>query len=165
MNCKINKPYPEIKVENKNIMYASLLLKDYTGRVSELTSITQYVYQSFDKFDINPIFSSTLSQIAMVEMKHLELLGKTIKLLGLNPQFKIINNFPVSYWQSKYINYSSDLKEMLKDDIKIEKEAIKNYQKDIDIINDKNIKKLLYRIIEDEKKHIECFYMLLNKVN
>ena len=30
MNCKINKPYPEIKVENKNIMYASLLLKDYS---------------------------------------------------------------------------------------------------------------------------------------
>ena len=165
MNCKINKPYTEIKVENQNIMYASLLLEDYTGRVSELTSITQYVYQSFDKFDINPIFSSTLSQIAMVEMKHLELLGKTIKLLGLNPQFKIINNFPVSYWQSKYVNYSSDLKEMLKDDIKIEKDAIKNYQKDIDIINDKYIKKLLYRIIEDEKKHIECFYMLLNKVN
>lgn len=165
MNCKINKPYPEIKVENKNIMYASLLLEDYTGRVSELTSITQYVYQSFDKFDINPLFSSTLSQIAMVEMKHLELLGKTIKLLGLNPQFKIINNIPVAYWQSKYVNYSPDLKEMLKDDIKIEKEAIKNYQKDIDIINDKYIKKLLYRIIEDEKKHIECFYMLLNKVN
>ncbi len=166
MNCRVDKPYPEIKVEKKNIEYAKLLLNDYASAVGEDRAIHQYIYQNFDKFNEDPVFAKTLSQIAMVEMKHLELLGETIKLLGINPEFRFVdkNTNYLVYWNSSYVNYTTNIIEMLKSDILIEKEAIKNYRYHISIINDKYIKALLYRIIEDEQMHIKCFNMLLNRV-
>lgn len=166
MIYKVNKPYPKIKVEEKNCYYANLLLNDYCGLVSELSAITQYTYQHFDKFDTNQEFSSILSGIAVVEMKHLELLGKTIKLLGINPKFYFIDKnlyCNTNYWNSSFIDYNTDIKKMLKNNIIIEEKTIENYKKDINIICDKYIQKLLYRIIEDEYLHIEIFKSLLNK--
>ncbi len=165
MECRVNKPYPTIMVERENIEYAKILLEDYSGVTGEDTAIHQYIYQHFDKFNIDKSFSDTLKQIAMVEMKHLELLGETIKLLGLDPKFKFIDKpcYKITYWNSSFVNYNTNIKEMLMSDIEIEKEAIENYKYHISIINDKYIKNLLFRIIEDEEKHIECFNYLLSK--
>ena len=166
LECRVDKPYPEVRVERKNIEYAKLLLDDYASEVGEDRAIHQYVYQKFDKFKDNPLFSKTLSQIAMVEMKHLELLGETIKLLGVNPEFRFVdkNTNYLVYWNSSFVDYTTDIVEMLRSDIKIEEEAIRKYKYHISLINDKYIKALLYRIIEDEEVHIKCFNMLLNKV-
>lgn len=166
LECRVNKPYPEVNVEQPNIEYAKLLLDDYASSVGEDRAIHQYIYQSFTKFNNNPIFANTLSQIAMVEMRHLELLGKTIKLLGINPEFRFINKNTncLVYWNSSFVNYTTNIIDMLKSDIAIEEEAIRNYSNHIKIINDKYIKALLYRIIEDEKMHIKCFNILMNMV-
>ena len=166
MECRVDKPYPEVRVERKNIEYAKLLLDDYASEVGEDRAIHQYVYQKFDKFKDNPLFSKTLSQIAMVEMRHLELLGETIKLLGVNPEFRFVdrNTNYLVYWNSSFVDYTTDIVEMLRSDIKIEEEAIRKYRYHISLINDKYIKALLYRIIEDEEVHIKCFNMLLNRV-
>ena len=166
MKCRVDKPYPEVRVERKNIEYAKLLLDDYASEVGEDRAIHQYVYQKFDKFKDNPLFSKTLSQIAMVEMRHLELLGETIKLLGVNPEFRFVdkNTNYLVYWNSSFVDYTTDIVEMLRSDIKIEEEAIRKYRYHISLINDKYIKALLYRIIEDEEVHIKCFNMLLNRV-
>jgi bacterioferritin len=40
-------PYPEIKVMEPNKYYATLLLEDYAGMISELTAVNQYSYHSF----------------------------------------------------------------------------------------------------------------------
>ena len=111
LECRVNKPYPEVRVESKNIEYAKLLLDDYASNVGEDTAIHQYIYQKFDKFKADPVFSRTLSQIAMVEMKHLELLGETIKLLGVNPEFRFIdkNTDNLVYWNSSYVDYTTDI--------------------------------------------------------
>ena len=137
-----------------------LFCKTYAGDIKRF----KILKASIDKFNTDNIFSEVLKKIAMVEMKHLELLGETIKLLGLDPKFKFIDKpcFKITYWNSSFINYDTNIKDMLISDIEIEKEAIKNYKYHISIINDKYIKKLLYRIIEDEEKHIECFNYLLN---
>ncbi len=166
MECRVDKPYPEVRVERKNIEYAKLLLDDYASEVGEDRAIHQYVYQKFDKFKDNPLFSKTLSQIAMVEMRHLELLGETIKLLGVNPEFRFVdkNTNYLVYWNSSFVDYTTDIVEMLRSDIKIEEEAIRKYRYHISLINDKYIKALLYRIIEDEEVHIKCFNMLLNRI-
>ena len=164
MECRIDKPYPKIEVEEENINYANLLLEDYSGIVSEETAINQYIYQHFDKFNINEEFSKTMSSIAVVEMKHLELLGKTIKLLGINPIFKIKEKNCMTYWSSSFVDYNTNIIDMLKNDIKIEEQAIHNYKYHISIINDKYVKRLLYRIIEDEEQHIKCFNILLENI-
>ncbi len=164
MNYKSFNPYPDINVEKKNFFYAKLLLEDYTGITSELSSITQYIYQNFNLFKINPYISKALEEIAIVEMKHLALLGKTIKLLGINPKYKTITNKGNVFWNSSFINYSINIKQLLIDNINIEKRAINNYKLHIAMIDDKYIKNLLKRIIEDEEVHIECFNSLLKNL-
>ena len=156
--CQVNLPYPKIKVEKKNKKYAAYLLEDYAGSLSELTSITQYSMQHFVKFNLNEEFSQTLEQIAKVEMRHLEILGKLIFLLGETPQY-YDNNF--QFWSGEDVDYNLDIKKMLTSDIKLEKQAIKNYEKHITLIDDKYIKAILKRIILDEEKHLECFTILL----
>lgn len=165
MEYKLNKDYPEVRVEEENKYYANLLLEDYAGFYSELTAITEYVYQDFSCFKKYPKFANSMSQIAKVEMKHLELLGKTIKLLGVDPKYKFTNNKCnyYEYWNSSFINYDTYIIYMLNSNIIKEEIAIKNYKKHISVIKDKYVKELLYRIIEDEKIHIKCFKELLNE--
>ena len=83
MQYQANLPYPEIKNIPKNILYAKILSFAYAGSTSEETAVHQYIYQSyFFKDDIKDI----LEHIAIVEMKHSELLGQAILKLGLNPK-------------------------------------------------------------------------------
>ena len=159
-DCKLDIPYPELKVEKENKDYAYLLLEDYAGINSELSSITQYSYQNFNEFFSNKNLSNSLKEIAIVEMHHLAILGKLIKLLGVNPIYKTNE-----YWHSKNICYTVNIKEMLLSDIDLEEKAIINYQKHIKLIDDKYIKAMLERIILDEEKHLECFHYYLNKID
>lgn len=162
MEYKDSKPYPEIRVENKNKEYAKILLEDYAGINSETTAVFQYSYQSISNYEIEEL-SEILEQISIVEMKHIELLGKTITLLGELPKLSFNYNNYLTYWSGSFIDYTTNIKEFLIMNIQAEKNAIENYKKHACIINDKYIKELLYRIIDDEKKHIECFNILLEK--
>ncbi len=153
---KSNLPYPDIKVEKENIEYARLLSYPYAGLVSEDTATHLYMYQSFI---LDDEVSNILEKIAIVEMKHLELLAKTIKLLGLNPEYKV-NNIP---WTTNYVNYNNNLKDILKINIEAETLAIKNYNNLIKVIDDKYIKELLKRIIIDEEIHLKIFKDLYEK--
>lgn len=165
MKYRVDKEYPEIKVEGKNKYYAELLLDDYAGINSELTAITRYIFQDFNYFKEYLNLAETLGKISMVEMKHLELLGKTIKLLGVEPKFKFNTNqyYTPLYWNSSYVNYDIFIDSMLRENILSEQNVINNYRYHITIIGDKYIKNLLERIIEDEEVHIECFKELLRE--
>lgn len=164
MEYNINEDYPEIKVEKENKYYADLLLLDYAGIDGELTAITQYTYQDFYFFKKYPELAKIMSKIARVEMKHLELLGKTINLLGVKPEYKFKDNSPYLYmfWNGSYVNYKTNIIDVLKDNIIGEEIAINTYSKHLNIITDKYIKRLLERIIEDEKVHIKIFKDLMN---
>ena len=157
MKVKIDLPYPEVKVEEKNAYYADLLSQDYAGVVSETTAVMQYSYQHFDKSKENKEFAEIIAEIAEVEMKHLELLGETIKMLGEEPIYKTCESErgDCVFWSAKNVNYKTDLKDMLKSDINSEKGAIKNYENHKRLIKDKYIKNMLDRIILDEKRHLE----------
>ncbi len=159
-----SEPYPPIQVEGKNLFYANLLLEDYAGLNGELTAITLYSYQNFSLFTAYPHIAEALSKIAMTEMHHLALLGKTIKLLGLNPFYKYPQYGKYHNWQAS-LNYNSNVSDILKINIKHEQTAINNYLYHISIIKDKYIQKLLYRIIADEKIHIACFKTLLKTLS
>ena len=165
MKVKLNLPYPEIKVEKENLYYAELLSQDYAGMVSETSASLLYSYQHFNTFDSNEEFTKIIEEVSIVEMMHLEMLGKTIKLLGKPPIYKTCeaSRGDCVFWNASDINYDVDIREMLKTDIRGEMAAIKNYEHHKNIIEDKYIKELLDRIILDEKHHIEIFETLLNK--
>ena len=153
---KSNLPYPDIKVEIENIEYAKLLMYPYASMISEDTATHLYMYQSFI---LDDNIGKILENIAIVEMHHLEMLAKTINLLGLKPEYKS-NDIP---WTSNYVNYNTNLKDILKINIEAETLAIKNYQNLIKVINDKYIKKMLERIIVDEEIHLKIFNDLYNE--
>ncbi len=162
MKVKLDIPYPEVKVEEKNPYYADLLSEDYAGRTSETTATLLYSYQHFNTFDSNEEFSKIIEEIAIVEMKHLEMLGKTIKLLGKEPIYKTCeaSRGDCVMWTASNIDYSTRLKEMLEVDIREESKAIKIYESHKKLIKDKYIKNMLDRIILDEKRHLEIFKSL-----
>ena len=158
MYYKSTLPYPEIKVEKENIEYAKMLMYPYASTISEDTATHLYMFQSFI---LDDEISKILENIAIVEMKHLELLARTINMLGLKPEYKS-NDIP---WTTEYVNYNTNLKEILKINIAAETLAIKNYNNLIKVIDDKYIKELLQRIIIDEEIHLKIFNDLLNKNN
>lgn len=161
MNYQSNLPYPTPRVEKQNLEYARMLSQNYAGDVSEDTAVHLYIYQSIVLSEENSQIANILEKISIVEMKHLDLLGKTIKLLGLTPKFVTYSPDNIKqFWTSANVNYTTSIMSMLKQDIKAETIAIKTYEKHKNEINDKYIKELLSRIIVDEKLHLAIFEKL-----
>lgn len=164
MNNAYNKQYPVVRVEKENIEYAKILSLNYAGDISEDSAIHLYTYQALILEKTHPEIAKTLKHIAITEMKHLELLGKAIHLLGLPPKYVSYTSDNIKrYWTSSFVNYTTSLKNMLKQDIKSESMAIENYRKHRETINDTYIKQLLTRIIEDEQVHLSIFQRLLDQ--
>lgn len=157
MEYNSNKPYPEIRVERPNLEYAKILLSDYAGEVSEDTAIHLYLYQHLVSDDIWNYYSDIIEHISIVEMRHLEILGKLIKLLGLDPDFVSLKDNKLVSWNAKFVNYETDLNKMLDIDISSETKAIENYRCHYELIGDRYIRENLLRIIEDEEVHLKIF--------
>lgn len=162
IDFRVNKPYPPIRVLEENIRYAKLLLNDFSGVVSEFSAITQYVNHEIKISTLNPKTSVTIKGIAMVEMHHLQMIGQLITLLGCDPNYEIIKKNKPLNWSPKFINYGSSINNMINFDIEGEVQAIAQYKKHIQEIDDPFIDAILRRIILDEEKHIEVLTSLLN---
>ncbi len=162
MECKVNLPYPVIGNIKKDVTFAKLLMHSYAGDISEETAIHQYSYQSFLLFDNNLELSKIFSRIAIVEMEHLKILGHLIKKLGVYPVFldPVVDCY--EFFTTKYVSYSTNVKDMLLDNIKAEKKAISNYNSLIQVTDNESIKKILGRIVLDERLHLQIFEKLLD---
>jgi len=158
MNYRIDKPYPIPKVEKKSKENADILSHLYASNVSEMTAVNQYVYETFVLE--NKEVAHVLKEIAITEMHHLSLLGKTIYLLGCLPVFADCNCYQTKYWNGDFVYYDTDLKTILDINIEAEKKAIHNYQMVLTVIHDVYIEELIHRILEDEYLHLEIFMKL-----
>lgn len=160
MNFKSDQPYPLPRVIKKNLQYAKMLLQEYSGESSENTVTHLYLYQSFILKTLYPEIAHILQSIAITEMKHLSLLGQTITLLGMKPIYATMDHNHINYWTGKEVNYSTSLRQILETDIQSETKTIQNYQQAIESIQDPHIQRLLARIIDDEKIHLQVFQNL-----
>lgn len=162
MQYSMNIPYPKIQVERKDIEIAKDLLNAYAGRVSEDSAIHDYVFQMMmqDNEDIKKI----LKGISIVEMHHLEILGKLIYALGLTPLFASVEDNHTKWFSGEYVNYEKNWEQTLRDNIYQEEAAIRNYEKIILKTKDEIVKHILKRIILDERVHIEIFTKLLAQI-
>lgn len=154
--CALPEPYPEPRVVRPNRYYAMLLLEDYAGAVSEMTAINQYFYHYLTFEGYNDI-AELEECISIVEMGHLELLGETIRLLGVAPEYRTLTNNRTNYWNASYVYYGDNICDRLAADIAAEKAAIQNYRYHQYLIDDPHIKQLLERIIRDEEHHLQLF--------
>lgn len=174
--CQSDMPYPEGRVEGKNLDYATMILDAYSSAAdSEIQAITQYIYHHVTI--ANEAIAGALLCISLIEMKHLGTLAELIRELGGKPVFF---NSNIAYWGTENIAYGD--KEMLsvklnendpKDkeiirqklmlDIKGEINAINGYKFLRKNISDKYIRKVIDKIISDEEVHIKIFEGLINK--
>ena len=94
-------------------------------------------------------------------MFHLKLLGNTITALGAQPIY--CQNPPTAYnfYSTKYVTYSRDFINMIEDDILGERHAISQYSRMLIRLKNEQVKKIVSRIIEDEKLHLEKLNQIL----
>lgn len=157
--CRLDKPYPEIRVMAENPRYAKLLMDAYAdGGKSEFTAIGQYMHHHFT-IENKEIADMELC-ISLVEMKHLEMLGELIRALGGNPKYRRANKM---WWSGGEVSYGDTPCLKLKLDIESEYAAIEGYELLLSEIKDKYIQEIILRIIEDEKVHLRIFTGLLDK--
>lgn len=161
-DCQLDIPYPEVMVEGRNSSYAAMLSYDLAGQVSELSAVTQYVYQHM--ITSNESVSEAVRCISMVEMHHYEMIGRLIYELGGNPKLAVNNGCGNYFWNAQYVDYTPYPRRFLKINIEAEQKAIDNYRKNIEQINDKYVRAILDRIIMDEKHHIDIFNGLLEEL-
>lgn len=154
-------PYPEVVVTCKNISDAKLLMNDYAGRESETSALMQYMYQYYivDQFEHD--IAHVLEGIAITEMRHHEMLGKTIVKLGGDPKISGLGPF----WNGSFLYYTRQLKQMLIKDIADEETAIRNYTKTAMCLSNKSVVDLIYRIILDEEIHIKTLKSILEYIS
>ncbi|MDO7787650.1 ferritin-like domain-containing protein [Desulforamulus aquiferis] len=154
--CALAAPYPEPQVLRPNPYYASLLLEDYAGSVSEMTAINQYFYHYLTLYQYHDL-AELQECVSIIEMYHLELLGETIRMLGVPPEYRTLTNNKPVYWNASYVYYGYGICDKLSADIAAEKSAIQQYRLHQQLIDDPYIKALLERIILDEQHHLALF--------
>jgi bacterioferritin len=158
-----DKPYPNIEVSGENVDYAVYLLNDYAGLLSELTAITSYSFLNLILDDEYQEIKDTYLGIAIVEMRHLHMLGEMIKKLGVLPRYYARETNQITMWNSNYVSGETDMKTTLLNSIKNEEAGIVQYQKRIELIDDENIKVVLARIVLDEEVHVSLLQDLYKK--
>lgn len=163
MEFKSSLLYPEINVEDKNTEYAKILLNLYSGRNSEETLFHTFFYQSLIT---DNEYKNILKQISDVEITHLEILGKLIKLLGIEPMFIFPNNIDNGFkiWNSSFINYEKNKEKIILENIQDKENIINSYKEAYEKINDKYIKNIINRILLDEEIHISIFKEIYGKI-
>lgn len=158
LSDSLGEKYPDISGICKNDAYAKLLQEDLAGKDSELTAVTQYLYQAFVAEPYEKEIYHALEMVSMVEMHHYELLSKMIVALGRNPVLRARETF----WKSDNVCYTDNLYQMMLTNIANERQAIEAYRRNLCEINDPVIQKVLETIIADETIHIEVFEEILN---
>ncbi|HBX24634.1 MAG TPA: bacterioferritin [Desulfotomaculum sp.] len=161
--CALPVPYPEVKVQRPNRFYAELLLEDYAGQVSETTAINQYFHHHIMFEERYPDLAELEECLSIIEMWHLEMLGETIRLLGVDPQLRTLTTNKQTYWCADYVYYGTALCDRLAADVAAEKAAIANYREHQRLIRDPHIVEMLERIIMDEEHHLKLFTEAMNK--
>lgn len=160
---KVDLPYPEIQVQEPNRIYAEYMLDNMAGRISEMSAVSAYLYQ---QLVANPEYVDVveaLKGIEATEMQHLHIFGELAKKLGADPRLWEQKRNTRRYWTPSYIDYPVRLDDILRYDIELEKEAIDQYLKQVRIITDREIVKILQRIILDEELHVEILTDLYRK--
>lgn len=154
--CECDAPYPEIRAERKNAHYARLLSLAYAGQDSELTAILLYSYgHQVMRGKCPEMLSGVLSAVSVVEMRHLDMLGELIVLLGGDPRFCGPN--PRVGINTAMLGYACEPAQILRNAIAGEEAAIRLYGDLIKNINDGCVRAVLKRIVMDEEQHLKIF--------
>jgi bacterioferritin len=162
----VDAPYPDPFDLSCDAYSLHVVSPAYATAESELNAILQYVYHSFffaakGKDDI----AETLVSIAIAEMLHLDLLGKSILTMGAQPIYTAQPAAPFQFYSTKYVGYGSSLKTMVEDDIRGEQHAISSYERMLTRLCNQKVKEIIARILEDERLHLTALQGILKEIS
>ncbi len=159
----VDAPYPTTDGICPDFYSLRIISPQYATSTGELNSVLQYIYHSFNfGYKKYGEYAETLESIAIAEMMHFSLLGKTIIALGAQPIYAQCPPTGFNFYSAKYVTYSQSLKYMLEDDIRAEKHAIKSYEKMLRYLKNEKVAEIISRILLDEKLHLNKFEQLLS---
>ncbi len=155
-------PYPSLKDLSTDVRSGNIISFGYATLKGEVAAVLQYIYHRFyfdriDKEDADALFS-----IALAEMHHVDILGKTMLRLGVSPRFVQCPN-TYAYFNSSQVSRATSPVKMLMDDVQSEMDAIADYQKMLFALKNENVAAIVQRIVLDEQLHLETFKKLLEK--
>ncbi|MCH5142476.1 MAG: manganese catalase family protein [Clostridiales bacterium] len=155
-------PFPSTNNVTPDALTLRIISPEYASPSGELTAILQYIYQSFffKKDGYNEI-ADTLESIAIAEMIHFKLLGNTVLALGAAPIYTQYPPSPFNFYSTKYVTYSRTLKDMLADDIRAERHAIRSYENMLLRLKNQQVSAIIERILQDERLHLQTFTQIL----
>ncbi len=118
----------------------------------EYTVVLQYLYHSFMTPDEE--VGEQLEDQAINEMQHLGWLAEELTGAGEVPDI-----------EETGVDRSQDTADMLRADIAVEREVTKEYTRQIGVVEDPDLKRLITRIRDNEIYHDEVFSDLLDEVS
>lgn len=159
----VDAPYPTTEGISHDFYSLRIISQQYATSTGELNNVLQYIYHSFNfGYKGYGVYAETLESIAIAEMMHFSLLGKTIMALGAQPVYAQCPPSGFNFYSAKYVAYSQSLKYMLEDDIRAENHAIKCYEKMLKLLKNQKVAEIISRILQDEKIHLAKFEQLLS---
>ncbi len=161
-----DKPYPTVEGISPDCRALRIISPAYASSTGELNAILQYNYHAviFDSKGLEE-YAQLIDSIAVAEMIHLKLLGKTICALGALPVYTACPPAAFNFYSAKFVSYSRSLKNMVEDDVLAERHAVMSYARMLDRLRNEKVKDIIARILEDEKLHLQAFTDLLNKIS
>lgn len=162
IEVRVDKPYPEIENAVADKMTVAILKNLAFSSASELEAVLTYIYQSVIADKTHADIANIFEEIAIVEMEHLDMLMHAITAFGGVPVYEDANG---TMFNTRCINYTQKLNEMLNNDIYGEEMAIKSYTDAINKVSNQSLKDLFVRIILDEKKHAEVLRTIKDNVH
>jgi len=158
--------YPDLDGICEDAASLKIVSPAYAGEEGELTAILQYIYQHilFDGMGCKD-YAEKLRRIAIVEMKHLEILGELILKLGACPVYSYLPPYPINYYTARSVAYSKTPQKMILDDIAAEQCAIDCYGKMLSRLKNEQVAAVIQRIRMDEEEHLAIFKAIFQEMN
>lgn len=156
-------PFPSTDKITPDALSLRIISPEYASPSGELTAILQYIYHSFFfKKEGYGEIAETLEAIAIAEMFHFKLLGETVLALGAAPVYTQYPPTPFNFYSTKYVAYSCKLKDMLEDDIRAERHAIRSYENMLCKLKNSQVYAIIERLVGDERLHLKTLTDILS---
>lgn len=154
---KVDLPYPPLDKITKDLKSAQIIAPSYAGYHGELTAILQYVYHHFYfAQEGDDETASVLVGISVCEMQHLDIIGEMLIKLGVDPVFTQVPPYPCGFFTSEKVSYSKTAHKMLIDDVSGEMLAIREYDRELSLLDNEQVASVIERIRLDEELHVKA---------
>lgn len=130
----------------------------YASKESIFTLIHQYLYETIVLEEKDLV--KNLKEFILIELDHLEILGKYIYNAGVLPIFALQNGLEEKYWHTNTIYYDDDKKTIIAINIELLQKIIGNLQIFYATVTEPNIKRIIKNIIRDGYKELNYFTKL-----